>query len=252
MVPSEPAGPPVPAEGISVAEVSFVRLPPRLVGGQRPGRGRVQVVLRNEGTTAASGPVSLAVHASPDGAVNPESDLLVGRLRRRVSLAAGESRAVSLRVKVTPPPAGGDFLLLASATGAAVSTKSLAQGAAPLRIEPPLVELAGPPTLDLPFKLGRKFSLTVPITNRGNITADDPLDVEVRLSPDGTVESSVVLATLTARGTSIKPGATRNVRMDVTLAANPVPALISGNAYTIIARVVGTGQVLTAIPLTIP
>ena len=132
-----------------------MRLPARLVGGQRPGRGRVQVVLRNEGTTPAAGPVDLTLHASPDGTVNPDSDLVVGRARRRkVKLAPGESKTISLRVKVTPPPAGGDFLLLASATGPAVSTKSLAQGVTPLRIEAPLVELAGPPTLDLPFRLG--------------------------------------------------------------------------------------------------
>ena len=251
--PAQPAPPAAPAEGISLAEVSFVRLPPRLVGGQRAGRGRVQVVLRNEGTAPAAGPLSLSIHASPDGAVNPESDLLVGGLRRRrVKLAPGESKTLSLRVKVTPPQAGGDFLLLASATGTAVSTKNLAQGTTPLRIEPPLVELAGPPTLEGPLRLGRKFSLTVPITNRGNVTAEDPLDVEVRLSPDGTVESSVVLATLTARGTRIPAGATRRVRLDVALAADPVPALLPGHSYTVIARVVGTGQVLTTIPLTIP
>ena len=196
--------------------------------------------------------MSLAVHASPDGAVNPESDLLVGRMRRRVKLAPGESKTVSMRVKVTPPPAGGDFLVLASAAGPSVSTKSIAQGAAPLRIEAPLVDLAGPPTLDVPFRLAREFTLTVPVTNRGNTTADDPFDVEVRLSPDGAVESSVVLATLTARGAPIKPGATRDVRFHVTLAADPVPALWPGHTYTVIARVVGTGQVLASIPVTMP
>ena len=74
----------------------------------------------------------------------------------------------------------------------------------------------------------------------------------MRLSPDGTVESSIVLATLTARGTTIRPGATRNVRLDVTLASDPVPALLPGQTYTVIARVAGTGQVLTTIPWTIP
>lgn len=253
-VPAEPPPaplPPPPPEGISVAEVSFVRLPQRLVGGQRAGRGRVQVVLKNEGTVPAAGPVSLSLHASPDGAVNPESDLLVGRLnRRRVKLAPGESRTFSVRVKVTPPPAGGDFLLLASAAGTAVSTKNLATGATPLRIEAPLVDLAGPPTLTSPLRFGRKISLSVPVTNRGNITADDPLHIEVRLSADGIVENSVILATLTARGASIRPGATKNVRLEATL-ADPLPVLPPGN-YTIIARIVSTGQILTTAAVTIP
>ena len=247
--PVAPPPPPPPAEGISVAEVSFVRLPPRLIGGERPGRGRVQVVLRNEGTTPAKGPVSLVLHASPDGAVNPETDLLVGRLQRRVRLAPGESKAVSLRIRVNPPEAGGDYLLLASATGAPVSTKNLAQGAAPLRIEAPLVELAGPPTLESPLTFGRRMRLSVPVTNRGNVAAEGPLDVEVRLLPGGVFEASTVVANLTARG-RIAPGETRNVTLNVTLSES-LPALAPGS-YTLMARVVSTGQVLTNVPITIP
>jgi hypothetical protein len=250
-VPVEPPPPPPPPpEGISVGEVSIVRLPPRLVGGQRAARGRVQVVLRNDGTTPAAGPVSLTLHASPDGVVNPESDMLLGRLSRRVKLAPGETRAVPLRMRFAPPAGGGDFLLLASAVGAAVSTRNVSQGAVPVRVEAPVVDLAGPPALAAPLDFGRRVALTLPLTNRGNVTADDPLDIELRATPDGTFESSVVLGTLTTRGVTIRAGDTRPVRLIFTL-ADPLPALAPG-VYTILARVVTTGQILTTATITIP
>jgi uncharacterized membrane protein len=220
------------------------------VGGQRPGRGRVRVVLKNEGTAPAAGPVALAIHASPDGLTPGAADMLMGHLKRlRVKLAPGESKTVTLRVKVTPPPAGGNFQVLASASGTAVSTQNVATGAAPLMIEPPLVDLAGPPTLDAPLEFGKTIRLSISVTNRGNVTADDPLDVEVRITGDGTVESSVLLATARATGTRIPAGATRTVHLAVDL-ADSLPILAPGN-YSVLARIASTGQVLTSIPVTI-
>lgn len=247
--PPAPPAPPPPAEGISVGEVTFVRMPPRLVGGQRPARGRVQVVLRNEGTAPAAGRVRLNLYASTDGVVNPETDLFVGRFNRRVKLAPGQSKGVLVRIKLAPPEASGDYVVLASAAGTGVSTKSVGQTSAPLRVEAPTVDLAGPPTLAAALSLARRMRISIPVTNRGNVTAHGPLDVELRLSPDGTVENSAVLATLTARGVRVRPGETRPVRLNVRL-ADTIPILVPGFSYSLIATVTGTGQVLTTIPLT--
>ena len=248
--PGPPAPPAPPPEGISVGEVSIVRLPERLVGGQRAARGRVAVVLRNDGTTPAAGPVALALHASADGVVSPESDLLLGGTRRRVKLAPGETRTVSLRMRFAPPANGGNFLLLASAAGAPVSTRNLSQGAVPVRVEAPLVDLAGPPALAEPLSFGRRVALTVPLTNRGNVTADDPLEIELRASPDGSFDRSVILGTLTTRGARIRAGDTKPLRLTFKL-ADPLPALTPGT-YTILARVATTGQILTTASITIP
>ena len=249
--PAEQPAPPAaaPVEGISVGEVTFVRMPPRLVGGQRAARGRVQVVLRNEGAAPAAGRVRLNLYASTDGVVNPETDQFVGRLNRRVKLAPGESRAVSVRIKLAPPEAGGDYVVLASAVGTGVSTRSVGQTSAPLRVEAPTVDLAGPPTLATALSLARRMRISIPLTNRGNVTAVGPLAVELRLSPDGTVGNSAVLATLTARGFRIRPGETRPVRLNVRL-TDTIPLIIPGFSYSLIATVAGTGQVLTTIPLT--
>jgi hypothetical protein len=182
--------------------------------------------------------------------VNPESDMLLGRLGRRVKLAPGETRAVPLRMRFAPPAGGGDFLLLASAAGAAVSTQNVSQGAVPVRVETPVVDLAAPPALSEPLDFGRRVTLTLPLTNRGNVTADDPLEIELRATADGTFESSVVIGTLTTRGVAIRAGDTKPLRLNFTL-ADPLPALAPG-VYTILARVVTTGQILTTATITIP
>jgi hypothetical protein len=263
--PTDPATPPVtgpvaeeptpvpaaPAEGISVGEVSFVRMPARLVGGQRRARGRVQVVLHNEGTTPASGRVRLTLLASPDAVASPDTDLVIGHARRRVKLAPGESKAVSVRIRLTPPEAGGDYVILASAEGTGVSTRSVGQSSAPLRVEAPTVDLAGPPVLESSLEFGKRMSVVIPVTNRGNVIAAEPINVELRLSPDGTVENSVVLATLESPDIAIRPGQTKNVRLHVTL-TDALPILLPGVSYSLIATVVGTGQVLTTIPLSTP
>jgi hypothetical protein len=243
-----------PAEGISVVEVTPVKVPAEIVGGQRRARGRVKVVLKNEGTAAAAGPVTVTLLASADAAPSPDVDLTLGTLTRAVRLKPGASRTLSIRVRFPAPATTGDYVLLASAAGPAVSTKNLAQGAATVHIDLPAVQLvpgAGDGTTPGPLavKLGGRTVLTIPVTNQGNIPLTDPLDVELRVSTDGTLVNSLPLITLDDIRLPVRAGATRPMKLAFDLPALPT-GVIAGS-YTLLVKLAGSDQVLASIPFTI-
>ena len=253
--PSPPMGPAValpPAEGISVAEVSPVRLPEKIIAGQRNARGRVKVVLRNEGTMPAAAAVTVALLASADAAPQPGVDVALGRLARRVKLAPGKSRAFVVPVRFTDPTATADYLLLASAAGEGVSVKNVVSGLAPLRIEAPTVALVAQPPAAPPAPLqlspGGRLSLTVPLVNQGNVASSDPVNVELRASPDGTLANSVLLTTLPKRRLAIRPGATKPLLLSFRLGKS---AAISPGLYTLLARLGASDQPVISVPVTV-
>jgi hypothetical protein len=242
-----------PAEGISVVEVTPVKLPKQILGGLRRARGRVRVVLKNEGTAAAAGPVTVTVLASADAAASPDADLALATLTRAVRLKPGASRTLSLRVKFPAPPATGEYVLLATAAGAPVSTKNVAQGAATVHIDLPAVQLvpgAGDGTAPAPLavKFGGRTVLTVPVTNQGNVPATDPLDLELRVSTDGSLANSLPLLTLDDVRLPVRAGATRPLKLAFDLP--PLPGILAGS-YVLLVKLATSDQVLASVPFTI-
>jgi hypothetical protein len=244
---------PPPPEGISVAEVTPVRMPARIVAGRRrPSRGRVNVVLKNEGSAAAAGPVTVTLLASADAAASPDVDLTLGRRTRSVRLMPGQTRSFPVRVRFPAPASAGDYLLLAAAAGRAVSTRNVAQLPAPVRIELPAVQLiaaqpaGGAAPLTLTF--GGRGALTIDVANAGNIDSKQPLDLDLRVSMDGAFVNSVPLATLTGVRAAIAAGETRPLKL--AFALPELPGVAAGSYFLLVA-LAGTEQVLASVPFTV-
>jgi hypothetical protein len=211
-------------------------------------------VLKNQGAAAAAGPVTVTVLASADAAASPDVDLTLGTLTRRVRLKPGASRALRMRVKFPAPAAAGDYVLLATAAGPAVSTQNVAQGAATVHIDVPVVQLVpGPADGTTPGPLAVKFGgrtvLTVPVTNQGNVPVTDPLDLELRVSTDGTLASSLPLLTLNHVRLPARAGETRPLKLDFTLP--DLPTGILAGTYTLLVKLATSDQILASVPFTI-
>jgi hypothetical protein len=256
--PGQLVGPPIPAEGISVSEVVPVRVPQRILTGQRrPGRGRVKVILRNDGSAAAAGPVTITLLASTDAAPSPDVDLPLAQVTRRVRLKPGQTRALPMRVKFAAPAAAavGNYLLLASASGPTVSVNNVAQAPALLTVELPAVQLVAAPPADgaaatpLIVRLGERTVFTVPVVNQGNVRAHDPLDVELRVSTDGSLANSLPLATLTGVRAAIAAGATEPLKLAFTLP--DASAGVLAGSYVLLIKLATSDNVLATIPVAI-
>jgi hypothetical protein len=201
--------------------------------------------------------VTVTLLASADGAPTPDVDLALGTLTRAVRLAPGQSRAVAVRVRFPAKTAApGAYLLLASASGPAVSVKNVAQGAAPVTCEAPAAQLvAAPPVPGAPapgpvaLAFGRRASLALPVVNLGNVPADGPLDLELRLSTDGSLANSLPLAVLTGVRAAVAAGSTRPLHLSFD--RPDTGAALPPGTYTLLVKFLSSDAVLASVGVTV-
>lgn len=262
-----PSPTPVAPTGVAVSAVAAT-LPAVVVAGQKSAKGKATVTIQNFGATAAAGPVTVTVYASRDGVLGGGDDLPIGALTKSVKLAPGGSKALKAKLLVkAPPPADGDYVILAEATGASVGGAGLAVGLPParqVRIERPRVDLvpagAGGPAVSLVVG-GKAGKASVPVRNAGNVPAKGTVTLDLFASTDGTLDPGKafpVAAGLRAKA-SAKAGGTATLKLKVPALA-AVPAGFAGGAYTLVVRLASSafnpanasdGDVLGAMPLTI-
>jgi hypothetical protein len=246
--------------GVSVGDVTVSGTPARVIGGDKKAKASIAVTLTDVGDQDFSGPVTLTLFASTDNTADANTDTKLAEVTKKLKLKAGAAaKPLKLKVQFPAVSADGDYFLIAQATGTGVAggqASAVAQGSA-VHIERPVVNLVGAGASPTPLTLtaGKKASLSLPLTNNGNVPAKGSVNVDLLLSIDGMEASAKPLATVPAK-VSINPGASKTVKLKLTL-----PAGTSPGGMFVLARVSGTGPLadlnasngvlLTPIPVTI-
>lgn len=203
-----PASPAAPTLG-------NVILPAVAVAGV-PFNGKVPVILTNTGTTTLTGPFTLKVYVN----ANPVLDgnqTFVTSLKSQFTLKPSKSH--SLIVKVRSFPAGiiaGAYYAVIEVMDPKGNTRTTAT-AQPFELAAPKVTLSIAQGAVLPamIPVGKTGSITVTVTNTGNVTASGPL--VVTLSPS--TDTSLTLAQMTAK-VKIAPGKSATVKLHVKVIAS--------------------------------
>ena len=188
--------------------------PPAAVTGAS-GRARVRVT--NTGATPTTGPITVALYASPDAWLDPE-DTAVTSTVRNLNLRPGGSRMMPIRF-IYPQVVDGSYHLLAYADSLKVSAErneanNVAVSAAPVTIAPPFVDLSASFTvMGVTPAPSRRGLATLLVRNDGNVPARGLLSVALAASSDQVADSSdLSLGTVTVR-MNIRAGGSRLVRL---------------------------------------
>lgn len=155
-------------------------------------------------------------------------------------LVAGKAKTVKL--KFTYPAADGPVYLLARASSSAApgtnpgATDDVAAAPTPVTVAPANVAL-NPTALTVSpasIVIGKRGSATLVLTNAGNVAYKGPLQVTLDASADANEDNDTPLATL-AKRVSIKPGATKRLKIKFT-----IPAGFALPSFQPVARVTPT------------
>lgn len=227
-------------------------LPPSVVAGTAV-HGAVRLSIANQTGAAVKGRSTIAVYATTDGEID-SSSVLLGQVVKSLSAKAGKSLVASVPIHLTAGalPAGS-YTLVARVTDPAGQTNDSAAGAT-LNAAPAFIalsEVLSKSSIPTSAASGAKIhgSVSLAVTNSGNISTPAPTTVELFATTAGVVDASAVrLAGITSRA-RIRPGKSARLTVPVSL----LPTLAPGT-YTIVAQVTdASGQVSSVAvgPLTV-
>jgi uncharacterized delta-60 repeat protein len=208
------------AAGVDLVAKLLSTLPASVLAGAK---GTATVSVTESGTTSAVGSVTIqlqfATTATGAGAVSAHS------FAERVNLRSGQVRSFKLAYAYPAGLAQGDYFLLATVTngtgvpGDLNTANNTAASAAAVAVAPPFTALSGSDlTAASAFAPGKAATVSLDLTNAGNVTAKGKVTVAVYLSPDGTaVDGTQVASVPVTLGLSAGKG--KATRLRFTLAA---------------------------------
>jgi hypothetical protein len=209
-------------------------LPPVVVAGTKTARGRVSVIVSNNHFTNFAGPVTISVAAAPTG-VSPSAASDVAEMTplltttKTLKLKPHAQKVVKLKLAVPASVPEGDKALQVSVTTSDGRTDTIAGQA--FRVVPPVVQLVGSPAT-VPAGLltfGKAARLRVPLRNDGNVqTTRTPVTYQLLVSSSATDATTPLFSTTATGKLAIKPGATKQVPVRVTI---PAGAFAAGNYF---------------------
>jgi hypothetical protein len=226
----------LPPAGVFVQSVEMNKVPARVVGGTGK-KSTIKVRLVNNGDARVKGRAQVRLFASMDATVQHELDLMLAELSKKIDLKPGKSKSIKLKAKFHAPPQDGDYLLIATVTGAGVSgnIEPATTAERPVFIERPNVALvphvAGSDPAAL--KVNKSKKLKVRFGNEGNVRAKGRADFDLFLTPDGNPASAgtISLGTLKRVKIDIKNNSTKSIKLKVKLPKG----IVSGD-YVLVAR----------------
>ena len=202
----------------------------------------VTLTLTNSGAVPAKGPYTIRLFASVDQTLDPSDTLISTTAKTLASLKAGAGRSMKFKLGTVPVvPTDGAYFILADITGAINGgVDSVSASAGTVAIANPFIDLSDTVAITAPaagrtVTPGKPFTLTVDVTNHGNVTATGPLAIDIgrSLSAAGTTPTD---EGITAKTVKILPGKTdvikltRNVPVDVSLGSYFYVATIDPSA----------------------
>jgi hypothetical protein len=194
------------------ATVTADTLTGSLAAGSRP-TGTLGLTLTNLTPDADHGVNTVLVYAVPQGPGGLASGTLLATVRRSLSLAAHASAEVNAAVRLPPGLAVGSYTLFTVATDSAGHVVTDEDGPT-LGVAVPAIDLIGYTGTFSPTTLvaGRAGTVTVILTNSGNITAVGPLTVGLDLTNNSGAAGVVPLATVRV-ARSVPAGKSVTIRM---------------------------------------
>jgi hypothetical protein len=195
---------------------SFVStLPTSVVAGSA---GTVKLRLSNASGNRFSGPVTIGLYASTDAAVSITDGALVTSLSiDGLKLKDFGSRTIKMNFTYPAGLAEGEYSLVTSIQAVATNAlTAVANGPSAVMIVAPRVDLSAAFGTRQPVlvKPGRRTSVTVTLTNLGNVTAMGAMTVGLFSSSDPVPDTSdPPLVTLPAKAIRMLPGMRRSFRV---------------------------------------
>jgi len=203
------SGPP----GVLTAAFSG-KLPTNIVSGLK-NNIRAGVALTATGGYV-SGSDTVAIYLAAGTTVDANAVKLLSSTKK-LNLKAGAKSIVPFTIATVPTSvAAGKYYLVAQVTdpnGRVFDVASPTQ----LTIAPGQIDLSGT-FAKQPIVKGAKATLTINVSNAGNIPASGPLVIDIDTSPDGLLADATV-ATSVTRKISIKPNAHSSIALSATLPA---------------------------------
>jgi uncharacterized delta-60 repeat protein len=210
---------------LEVSDLLTTKVPANLIGGTRTAKAVLNFVLRNTRTALVKGTTTAIVYGSPDGTLNSASNPVLGRVTLKPNLKPG--RTLKSKVNLVFPRVNSDqqttLFLVLEGTGVASGRKLIEPAATPLTVQAARATLNGPASPLNPFTVGhfKKYTVTVPVTNTGNVDAAGEAEFEVKLVGNGRTFTYFTKKVKL----KVKPGKAANVKIALTAP----PATPTGN-----------------------
>jgi hypothetical protein len=217
---------------------SFMAGPSAVLSGQA---GTLKVRLTDVGGKRFTGPAAITLSAAASANYSPADPTFITIGVPRLSLRAGASKVINLKIHYPASLPGGSYFVIASINAVETNTAS-AEAAMPAAI------LIAPPTVDLSASFdkgalvkvnpGRASTANVTIQNLGNVTASGSVSVNLFASADPTGSPmQQLLATLSGKRISIRAG--RSLTLRIRFMA---PAGAAAGTYSLVAAIASSTQ----------
>jgi hypothetical protein len=222
----------------SPLEATVVSSPTGTVIGSES--GSVTLRLTNDGTGRYIGPITVSLYATTDGTITSSDSAFDTVSISSVNVAQGASKTIVVHFKYPSDVTAGSYVLAASVAATATDT-SPSEAAAPaaVTIETPTVDLSTSfdRSTAIVARPGHGRTISITITNNGNVTADGQLTLKLYASADGSLDASDELLAPLFKTISLKAGASRTF-----LIVFRFPSALTGGNYDLIASASSTIQ----------
>jgi subtilase family serine protease len=202
--------------------------------------GNLTLRLTNDGSSRYIGAVTVSLYATTSGTITSSDSAFATISIAKVNIAQGASKKIVVHFKYPTGLANGSYVIAASVAATATDT-SPSQTAAPaaVTIDTPTVDLSTAFDRDTAVlaKPGHRRSIAVTITNKGNVTADGQLTLNLYASADGTLDAGDELLATLLETLNLKAGqsVTFHIRFRF-------PDALTGGNYDLIASASSTVQ----------
>lgn len=214
------AGPPVL---VATIPASF---PGAYIAGDKVSKLRVPVNLANDGGSTARGNVDITLFASKDNTISTDDAQLTPlAVMRHISIASGKNKTIEIPIKSLPLNLNGKYEILASVAGDFAAT---AASVGPVTVAPAFVDVSDSLTrVPATGHVGKSISVTVDITNNGNIPAKGTVTLNFATSPLPAAPGVSIGST--SKRINLQPGKKTTAHVRVLLPAGTA----TGNQYLI-------------------
>ena len=218
-----------------LADVSAVfgasALPAALVAGEGA-RGRISLLLANDGDADVNQRAAVAIYASPNADIdNPNNVPLSSLASVPIRIPAGKTTTLNTTLTIPDTLVNGQYTLLADIDATDLIEESdednnVAVDADSFIVADPFINLVGNINGDrLPGELvsgdGTRLRVPIAVTNDGNSTVAGTADIQLYATPDGRLDhpDAVLLTTRDGQSINLRPGQTRAFMTTVRLPA---------------------------------
>lgn len=160
--------------------------------------------------------MTVTLYASTDGSVSADDMVVKTFTWSHLSLKSGSSRTLKLKFTYPAGLADGSYDLVASVDATATSTAAATAASTPVNIAAPKVDLAAgaPAGESVLVTAGKNASVTIAITNAGNVAAIGNLSVNLYASSDATLDDSdQILTNFGAIKINLRPGKAKTLHL---------------------------------------